>query len=207
MRASALWLLLALALPADGEVTRLANGNVTVSARFTPLGLLLRQIAALAPLDTSLIDPKIERSLVSLALDDVPVPVALAAAFEAAGVSYVVWGDDPTLLRFTAFAPGSSAPVAAPKPTVPPPPTYNQYGGVTLPNGITLPPGISPDDPDVAMIGGPAPPREGAPEDDPELAEALAVEQPTPPPQGYDPAYADILGPPPNQAPEIFKKP
>ncbi len=203
MRVSGLLLLLALATPARAEVTRLSNGNVTVSARFTPLGLLLRQIGALAPLDTSLIDPKIERSLVSLALNDVPVPVALAAVFEAAGVSYVVWGDDPTLLRFTAFAPGASAPVPGTKPAPPPPPVYNQYGGVTLPNGITLPPGISPDDPDVAMIGGPAPPREGAPEDDPELAEALAVDGATPPPQGYDPAYSDILGPPP----EVFKKP
>ena len=49
--------------------------------------------------------------------------------------------------------------------------------GYVLPNGIVLPPGISPDDPDVAMIGGPAAPYEGRPEDDPELAEALLAVQ------------------------------
>jgi len=201
------WLLLAPELRA-AEVTHLPNGNVSISARGTPLGTVLRQFSAIAPLDTSLIDPKIERSQVDLALQDVPLPAALAAAFESAGVSFVVWGSDPTNLRIVAFAQGSATADGAhagQAKAIAPQPLPEQ--GYVLPNGVVLPPGISPDDPDVAMLGGPPPPREIPPEDDPELAEALTVLDPnSSPPPGYDPAYADILGPPP-APPENDRKP
>lgn len=202
------WLLIAPGVCA-AEVTHLPNGNVSISARGTPLGAMLRQFGEIAPLDTSLVDPRVERSQVDLALHDVPLPAALAAAFESAGVSFVVWGSDPANLRIVAFARGSGAAEGGPSaPTkaagfVPPPQPEQGY---VLPNGIVLPPGISPDDPDVAMLGGPAAPRETLPEDDPDLAEALAIDPGAAPPPGYDPAYADILGPPP-APPEDQKKP
>lgn len=194
------------------EVTHLPNGNVSISARGTPLGTMLRQFSTIAPLDTSLIDPRIERSQVDLALQDVPLPTALAAAFESAGVSFVVWGSDPKNLRIVAFARGGAPADAAhatpgKAPALAPPPQPEQ--GYVLPNGVVLPPGISPDDPDVAMIGGAPPPREIPPQDDPELAEALSVDPNPAPPPGYDPAYADILGPPPAAPvqPQDDKKP
>lgn len=190
------------------EVTRLPNGNVNISARGTPLGAMLRQFSALAPLDTSLVDPRVERSHVDLALQDVPLPTALAAAFEAAGVAYVVWGSDPANLRIVAFAQGaaSEGPRAGQSKATAMTPPAPPEGGYVMPNGVVLPPGISPDDPDVAMLGGVPPPREVPPEEDPELAEALAIDPNAAPPPGYDPAYADILGPPPTP-PEIEKKP
>lgn len=157
------------------EVTRLPNGNVSVSARGTPLGTMLRQFDAISPLDTSLIDPKIERTPVDLAVQDVPLATALAASFDAAGVSYVVWGSDPASLKIVAFTGGATGEItergvakAYAPPAVP-------TEGYVLPNGVVLPPGISPDDPDVAMIGGPGVPHEGQ-ADDPELAEALAID-------------------------------
>lgn len=159
------------------EVTRLPNGNVSVSARGTPLGSMLRQFGSIAPLDTSLIDPKALQGQVDLAVQDVPLSAALAASFEAAGVSYVVWGSDPSSLRIVAFAGGATPTEAREHQTAKaytPPPLPSE--GYVLPNGVVLPPGISPDDPDVAMIGGPAQPYEGRPEDDPELAEALAID-------------------------------
>ncbi len=172
-------LVLTCAAPAGAaEVTRLPNGNVNVSARGTPLGAMLRQFGAIAPLDTSLVDPKALQGQVDLALQDVPFSAALAASFEAAGASYAVWGSDPSSLRIVAFA-GGAQPLGETREhqtakayVAPPLPTE----GYVLPNGIVLPPGISPDDPDVAMIGGPAAPYEGRPEDDPELAEALAID-------------------------------
>jgi hypothetical protein len=163
------------------EVTRLPNGNVSISARGTPLGTMLRQFDAIAPLDTSLVDPKLERATVDLAVQDVPLATALAASFDAAGVSYVVWGSDPDKLRIVAFSGGAAPagegqePQTAKAYSPPPVPTE----GYVLPNGIVLPPGISPDDPDVAMIGGPGVPHEGRPEDDPELAAALAIDPAT----------------------------
>ncbi len=159
------------------EVTRLPNGNVSVSARGTPLGSLLRQFAAIAPLDTSLIELKALQGQVDLGVQDVPLSAALAASFESAGVSYVVWGSDPSSLRVVAFAGGAVSGETREHQTAKayvPPPLPSE--GYVLPNGIVLPPGISPDDPDVAMIGGPATPYEGRPEDDPELAAALAID-------------------------------
>lgn len=174
-------LLLASPAVAD-EVTRLPNGNVSVSARGTPLGSMLRQFGAIAPLDTSLVDPKVERSQVHLAVDDVPVAVALAAAFDSAGVSYAVWGSEPDHLRIVAF-PAGAAPAnpsaqeqgKAQPVGYPPPPSLPEEGYV-LPNGVRLPPGMSPDDPDVAMITGPVYPPEPPSPDDPEMAEVLAVD-------------------------------
>ncbi len=161
-----------------GEVRRLPNGNVSIDARGAQLGLMLRQFHALSAFDTSLIDPKVERSPVHLAVDDVPLAVGLAAALDAAGVSYVVWGSDTEELRVVAFVQGGAAPSAAAVASAQAPPTFTPGQPYVLPNGMALPPGIAPDDPDLAMIGGPGVPSEGGPEYDPDLTEALSVEPP-----------------------------
>jgi hypothetical protein len=176
MHALALCGLLAAAAPAapTPELVRLPNGNVTLRARFAPLGTLIRQFEAVAPIDISLVDPKVSATQVSVAVEDVPVAVALSAMLDAAGVAYAVWGDDPKSVRVVAFPTGGGPPEPAP----PRPPVTEP---TMLPSGVIVPPGISPDDPDLAMIGGPPPPRETPPEDDPELAEILG-----PPPDPGD---------------------
>src|SRR6185436_19511029 len=65
--------------------------------------------ALLIRLDTSLIDKHVELAPVDLAVHDVPVEVALGAALRAAGVSFVIWGSQPTDVRVVAF-PGAPPP-------------------------------------------------------------------------------------------------
>lgn len=166
----------------SAEVVLLPNGHVSVSARGIPLGRLLKQFAALAPLDTSLVDKKVERAPVDVAVHDAPLDVAVRATLAAAAdVSFVLWGGDTQPdLRVLAYpsgagaaAKGTQTAVAAP----PPPPEIDPNMDPAIAAAIQA--GISPDDPDLAMIGTGAPERTLAPEDDPDLAE--------------------ILGPPPDQ--------
>jgi len=181
------------ALEAGREVTLLPNGHVSVSARGVPLGRLLKQFGALMALDTSLVDKKIELAPVDLAVRDVPADVALRETLQAAAdVSFVLWGGD-TLpdVRLAAYPSGAGdkgKPGGVPEGPAPPPPPPELDPNMDPVVAAAIQAGMSPDDPDLAMIGTGAPERTMAPEDDPDLAE--------------------ILGPPPDQKkPEEAKKP
>ena len=154
------------------EVTRLENGNVDVLARNTPLGRLLKQFALLTRLDTSLIDKRVEQTTVDVAVHDVPLDVALGATLRASGVSFVVWGADPADLRVVAFA-GSATSTERSKPAADAAPAPLVSNNVDAAIAAAIAAGISPDDPDLQMIGTGAPERTLAPEDDPDLTEIL----------------------------------
>ena len=170
------------------EVSRLPNGNVELNARGVPLGQLLQQFGGLTRLDTTLVDRRAEAVPVSVAAGDVPLAVALQAVLQAAGVSFVLWGDDPASLRLLVLgeigAP-AAAKAASSAPAPPPPPELPSDMDPAVAAAIQA--GVSPDDPDLAMIGTGAPERSVAPEDDPDLAE--------------------ILGPPSGKPEEGAKKP
>jgi len=162
------------------EVARLANGNVSVNARGTALGSLLKQFGALTALDVALVDHRAETASVDFSVRDLPLTDALTAMLQSSGVGFVLWGQEGTDggLRLIAYPPGASAnasdgkQVAANVAPGPPPP-------------LELPPdmdpavaaairqGIAADDPDLAMIGTGAPEKTLNPEDDPDLAEIL----------------------------------
>lgn len=187
----ALGLLAGAGTAAASEVTRLPNGHVSVLARGAPLGRLLQQFGALARLDLSNVERRLEHTPVDVAVRDVPLEVALGATLQAAGVSFVLWGSAAEELRIAAFPggvpvaageKGTQAAQAAP----PPPPVFEPPPDMDPAVAAAIQQGISPDDPDMAMIGTGAPERTLAPEDDPDLAE--------------------ILGPPPKSE-EVSKQP
>lgn len=169
------------------EVSRRSNGNIDLNARGVTLGQLLKQFDGLTRLDTTLVDRRAESAPVSAAALDVPVDVALQAALQASGVSFVLWGDDTASLRLLVLgelsAPAAAKASASGAP--PPQPELPPDGDPIVAAAIQA--GIAPDDPDLAMIGMGAPERAAAPEDDPDLAE--------------------ILGPPPAKPEEGAKKP
>ncbi len=156
------------------EVSRLPNGNVELNARGVPLGLLLQQFGSLTRLDTTLVDRRAEAASVSVAAGDVPLDVALQAVLQAAGVSFVLWGDDPGSLRLLVLGEiGAPAPAKGAA-TAPAPPALPELPPDMDPAvAAAIQAGVSPDDPDLAMIGTGAPERSAAPEDDPDLAEIL----------------------------------
>lgn len=165
------------------EVSRRPNGNVDLNARGVPLGQLLQQFGRLTGLDTTLVDRRAEAAPVSVAAGDVPLDVALQATLQAAGVSFVLWGDDPANLRLLVLGETASATAAKAAPPGPPELPADMDPAVAA----AIQSGIAPDDPDLAMIGTGAPERTASPEDDPDLAE--------------------ILGPPPGKPEEGAKKP
>lgn len=181
----ALGIALAAGIPAGAaEVSVRSNGHIDVDARGATLGQLLKQFDRVARIDTTLVDRRAEGAAVSVAAVDVPVEVALQATLQAAGVSFVLWGDQSASLRLLVLGEiGTPAP-AKPGPSAPePPPALHDDPAVAA----AIQAGIAPDDPDLAMVGTGAPERTMAPEDDPDLA--------------------DILGPPPAKPDESAKKP
>jgi hypothetical protein len=75
-----------------GSVTRLANDQVDVKADRIPLGQLLRELAAVTPIPTLVIDPKIEQQVVSAYLEKASVEEAVRQTLEQSGIQFLLWG-------------------------------------------------------------------------------------------------------------------
>ncbi len=78
---------------AAGQAVRsLGNERVTVQANAVPLGVLLKDLQAVYPLDKLQLDPKVASRPVTLTLENVYPERALAEMLEAAEVDYVING-------------------------------------------------------------------------------------------------------------------
>src|SRR6185436_17991653 len=86
------------------------EGKVTLDCRAVPLGQVLRGLAAVAPIDSKLIEASALAAPIYVGMTDVPVGQALQAALDAAGVSFVLYGNDGEL---KVFASGRHSPGAA----------------------------------------------------------------------------------------------
>jgi hypothetical protein len=75
-----------------GSVTRLANDQVDVKADRIPLGQLLRELAAVTPIPTLVIDPKLEQQVVSAYLEKASVEEAVRQTLEQSGIQFLLWG-------------------------------------------------------------------------------------------------------------------
>jgi hypothetical protein len=97
-------------------VTRATDGRVSVRADGLPLGQLLRELAALTPMDLR-IDPAVEDVSVSMDLVDVPVEHAIYLVLERSGVNSVVAGlyrtTDESQIRVVAGVPRDAVAVAS----------------------------------------------------------------------------------------------
>ncbi len=95
-------------------VTRGDAGQVTVHAQGTPLGQLLRELAALTPMDLR-IDPAVEGVSVTTEVVDVPIERAIYAVLQESGVNIVVAGlyrqTDDVRIRVVAGNPREAAAV------------------------------------------------------------------------------------------------
>lgn len=87
----ALWT--TLVAPAGAEsITQLPGGRVSVIAKGAPLGHLLRELAALTPLDIVITDPALANRSIHLVLEEVHLSDAAARILTGAGLDFAVGG-------------------------------------------------------------------------------------------------------------------
>lgn len=129
--ASAMLVATAVASPASSwaqSVTR-AGDRVTVEAQTLPIGRVLRDMLAVAPIEALMIDPKVENQTVSAHLAGVTPAEAISQILADSNLPFLIWGgaqgpwriyvgDKDAALRVTAGSPlptgGARADAAAP---------------------------------------------------------------------------------------------
>jgi hypothetical protein len=100
LRAAVLAAVWGAALPAHADcVTPTAPGRVTLDCRAVPLSHVLRGLAGVVHIDSKLIDASALASPIYVGVTDVPAGQALQAALDAAGVSFVLFGNDGAELK------------------------------------------------------------------------------------------------------------
>lgn len=80
------------------------GGTVSVHASGVSLGALLREMGALAPFERFVVGPAADSRLVTLALDGVPVSVAIVEMLKASDVDYVLVGSSGGAVPFRLVA-------------------------------------------------------------------------------------------------------
>jgi hypothetical protein len=75
-----------------GSVTRVSGDHVNVKADRVPLGQLLRELAAVTPIPSLVIDAKLEQQLVSSYLEGASVTEAVRKTLEESGIQFLLWG-------------------------------------------------------------------------------------------------------------------
>jgi hypothetical protein len=94
-RVSALLLAGAVISPAPSfaqTVTRSSADRISVEAQSLPIGRVLRDMLAVAPIEALMIDPKVDNSLVSAHLRDVTPGEAINQILADSNLPFLVWG-------------------------------------------------------------------------------------------------------------------
>jgi hypothetical protein len=109
-------------------VTRSSGDHISVEAQSLPIGRVLRDMLAVAPIEALMIDPKVENHLVSVHLYDVTPGEAINELLSDSNLPFLVWGgargpwrifvgDKDAALRVGAGAPLPGGGVATPQTT------------------------------------------------------------------------------------------
>jgi len=78
---------------AEPLITRVGN-RVAVRAEAAPIGVLLRELDALRPLEHLRLDPGLRSRRVSVHLEGIAVEDALIETLQASGLDYMIWGNE-----------------------------------------------------------------------------------------------------------------
>jgi len=112
------------------SVTRSAEDRISIDAQSLPIGRILREMLAVAPIEALMIDPKVENHPVSVRMIGVTSGEAINQLLADSNLPYLVWGgaqgpwrifvgDKDAALRVNGNSPLPSGRAAAPTPQVP----------------------------------------------------------------------------------------